>query len=168
MKTLTKPILIGTAITIGLLGPIASSQAAEIGPYIGIGAAQSDDELLNETESAFKAFVGANITHNIGFELSYVDLGTFASGALSQEGIAYEVIGYLPLSHELDLYGRAGFFDWEVSDNSGAVVGTEPTFGIGANIRLNPHASLRGEWQTFLDVDGGDVDLYSASLSFNF
>lgn len=168
MNALQKSLVISTTIALGLTGSIAAGQAAEIGPYIGIGVAQSDDEILNETQSGFKAFIGANVTHNIGFEASYVDLGTFANGALTQEGFAYEIIGYLPLTHEVDLFGRAGFFDWEVSDSFVTVTGTEPTFGLGANIRLNPHASLRGEWQTFLDVDGGDVDLYSASLSFNF
>ena len=168
MNSKIKPLLSGSLLLGSLLGPIGMTQANEVGLYMGAGVGQAEDVLLDESQSAFKAFVGINVTPVLGLELSYVDLGSYAGGALTQDGIAYELIGYIPLSRQLDLYGRAGLFNWEVADNTTVVTGTEPTFGLGVNIRLNPHASLRGEYQTFLDVDGGDVDLYSASLSFNF
>ena len=168
MNSKIKQLVSGSVVLCSLLGPIGMAQANQVGVYFGAGVGQAEDEILNESQSGFKAFVGANITPVLGLELSYVDLGRYANGALTQDGFAYELIGYIPINHQLDLYGRAGMFDWEVADSSSAVTGTEPTFGLGVNIRLNPHSSLRGEWQTFLDVDGGDVDLYSASLSFNF
>ena len=107
--------------------PVNAAQAAQPGPYIGIGAGSAHDEILNEDES-----------------------------------------GYIPISGNIDLYGRAGFFDWEVATAFASNTGTDTTFGIGIQAQLEHHLSLRGEYQTFLDVDGGDVDLYTASLNLHF
>jgi len=148
--------------------PIALTQAAQYGPYIGAGFGQSDDDILNESSSSFKFFGGFNLTEHIGFELSYVDLGSFANDQLEQDGVAYEVIGYLPLHDDIDLFARAGFYDWTVSDQNFTNTGSNGTFGLGVNAQINEHLSFRAEYQSFLDVDGGDVDLYSASLSFHF
>ena len=155
-------------ITSLLALPVAVTQAAQPGVYFGAGIGQSDDEILDETDSGFKFFGGVNFNPNIGLELSYVDLGSFVNGALEQDGVAYEILGYLPLSQQVDLFGRAGFFNWEVADAFTSNTGTDLTFGVGINAMLSHHVSVRGEWQTFLDVDGGDVDLYSASISLHF
>ncbi len=163
-KKYVKAILIATSLSLS----ISIAQAAQPGPYVGAGIGQSDDEILHETESAYKFFGGINLTEHIGLELSYVDLGTFANGQLSQDGVAYEVIGYLPLDSNIDLFGRAGFYDWEVSDEFNSLTGTEPTFGFGLNVQMNPKLSVRGEYQIFTEVDGGDVEMYSASLSLHF
>ncbi len=155
-------------LTISLGISIATAQAAQPGPYLGAGIGQADDEILNETESAYKFFGGVNLNENIGLELSYVDLGSYANGQLTQDGVAYELIGYLPLDANIDLYGRAGFYDWTVSNGFITRSGAEPTFGFGLNVQMNPNLSLRGEYQIFTEVDGGDVDMVSASLSFHF
>jgi hypothetical protein len=144
------------------------SQAAQPGPYLGAGVGESDDEILNESASAYKLFAGVNLAPYIGLEFSYVDLGEFANRQLWQDGIAYEVVGYLPMAPNLDLIVRGGFFDWQVADRFSSVSGTDATFGLGVQAQLNRHLSLRGEYQSFFDVDGGDVDLLSASLSFHF
>ncbi len=154
------------ALSLGL--SISTVQAVQPGPYFGAGFGQSDDEILNETESAFKFFGGVNLSENIGLELAYVDLGTFANGQLNQDGITFEVVGYLPLNPDIDLFGRAGIYDWEVSNGFISRNGTEPTFGFGVNVQLDHSLSVRGEYQIFTEVDGGDVDMYSASLSFHF
>jgi len=154
------------ALSFGL--STSAIQAAQSGPYFGMGIGQSDDEILHETESAFKFFGGINLNENIGFELSYVDLGTFADGQLSQDGLAYELIGYLPLNSNIDLLGRAGFYNWEVADRFSTHNGTDATFGFGLNVHMNSNVSVRGEYQIFTEVDGGDVEMYSASLSFHF
>ena len=154
-----------TAITLSL--PAAAS-AVQPGGYLGFGIGSADDELLQETDTAAKFFGGFNITRHIGFELSYVNLGEYVNGAIEQDGIAYELVGYLPLNYNVDLFGKVGTFSWEVSSGPFYVQGTDLTYGAGINVILNPHVNLRGEWQTFTEVDGGDVDLYSAGVSFHF
>jgi OOP family OmpA-OmpF porin len=148
--------------------PLNSAQAAQPGAYLGMGFGSAHDEILNEDESAFKFYGGVNLSHYIGMELGYVDLGSYANGALTQDGISYELVGYIPLSSQIDLYGKAGFFNWEVANAFTSNTGTDATFGVGLQAQLQHHVSLRGEYQTFLDVDGGDVDLYSASINLHF
>jgi len=163
-----KNLVMAGLVAASMVLPISTSQAAQPGPYVGAGFGQSDDVILDETESSYKIFAGVNLSEFIGLELSYVDLGRFANDQLSQDGIAYEVIGYLPLDHNVDLFGRAGFYNWVVADELSSNEGTEATFGVGLRVQLNPALSVRAEYQSFLDVDGGDVDLYSASLSLHF
>lgn len=157
-------IVLGTAMIL----PLNAVQAAQPGAYFGMGVGSAHDDILNEEDSAFKFYGGVNLSPNIGLELGYVDLGSYANGALTQDGVSYELIGYIPLAHNIDLYGKAGFFSWEVADNFGSNTGTDPTFGVGLQAQIQQHISLRGEYQTFLEVDGGDVDLYSASINFHF
>lgn len=160
----------GLLLALGTLtvSPFGAVQAAQRGAYVGIGAGSAHDDILDENESAFKVFGGVTLTPNIGLELGYVDLGSYFNGALEQDGISYEIIGYLPITDTLDLYGRGGFFSWEVSTAFASNSGTDPTFGVGLQAQLARNVSLRGEYQTFLDVDGGDVDLYSASFNLHF
>jgi hypothetical protein len=148
--------------------PFNTAQAAQPGVYMGMGFGSAHDQILNEDESAYKFYGGVNLTPHIGMELAYVDLGSYANGALNQDGVSYELIGYIPLSPHIDLYGRGGFFNWEVSDAFTSNTGTDATFGVGLQAQLQHYVSLRGEYQTFLDVDGGDVDLYSVSVSLHF
>ncbi len=144
------------------------SQAAQPGPYLGLGFGATNDEVLAESDAGTKFFGGINITSYLGLEVSYVDLGEYANNTLTQEGVTYEIVGYLPLDNHIDLYGKFGLFDWEVSNGSATNKGDDVTYGVGISVRMNDNLSLRGEWQTFLDVDGGDVDMLSANVTFNF
>lgn len=164
LKHSTLLLVLGSAMII----PFHPAQAAQPGAYFGMGIGSAHDDILDEEDSAFKFYGGVNLSEHIGLELGYVDLGSYANDALTQDGISYELIGYLPLSANVDLYGRAGFFSWEVANAFDSHTGTDPTFGVGLQVQLQHHVSLRGEYQTFLDVDGGDVDLYSANINFHF
>lgn len=157
-------------LTLGaaLLLSFNSAQAAQPGPYIGMGIGSAHDDILDEEDTGFKIYGGVTLTENIGLELAYVDLGTYANGALTQDGISYEIVGYLPLSDNIDIFGKAGLFNWEVANNFTSHTGTDPTFGVGLQAQIQHHVSLRAEYEAFLDVDGGDVDLYSASINLHF
>ena len=166
MNTVNRKLL--TLFTAATLGLPAAASAVQPGGYLGFGIGSADDELLQETDTAAKLFGGFNITRHIGVEFSYVNLGDYVNGAIEQDGIAYELVGYLPLSYNVDLFGKVGMFSWEVSSGPFYVQGTDPTYGAGVSVALNPNLNLRGEWQLFTDVDGGDVDLCSAGISFHF
>ena len=168
MKNSLKSSALLLSLSMAALMPANSAQAAQPGAYFGVGAGSAHDEILNEDESAFKFYGGVNLTPHIGLELAYVDLGRYVNGALAQDGISYELIGYIPITPNIDLFGRAGFFDWEVANAFTSNTGTDTTFGVGLQAQIEHHLSLRGEYQTFLDVDGGDVDLYSASINLHF
>lgn len=143
-------------------------QAIEPGVYFGAGVGVTDDQILQESDSGTRVFGGINITPYIGIEVAAVDLGDYANGTLTQEGVSYEIVGYLPLSHSTDVYGKFGIFDWEVSNGFETHTGDDTSFGVGINVKIGSNLNLRGEWQSFLDVDGGDVDMLSANVSISF
>lgn len=159
---------LSTLITAAALGLPAMASAVQPGVYFGVGLGSADDEILQETATGSKLFGGINVTRFIGVEVSYINLGEYVNGAIEQDGLAYELVGYLPLNYNVDLFGKVGMFNWEVRSGPYYVRGTDPSYGAGISVILNPNVNLRGEWQLFTDVDGGDVDLYSASISYHF
>lgn len=166
MTTLTHRLNTLLAVTALVLPAMAN--ATQPGVYLGAGIGTAEDEILQETSGAAKLFGGLNITRFIGVEVAFINLGDYVNGAIEQDGLEYSLVGYLPLNYHVDLFGKIGMFNWEVRSGPYYVQGTDPAFGAGINVMLNPNVDLRGEWQLFTDVDGGDVDLYSASVSLHF
>lgn len=78
-------------------------------------------------------------------------------------------VGILPVTSNLDLYGRLGYQQLNVNgtgpvadiDNAGA------GYGAGAHLRLTERFGVRGEY-TRLDNDGGESDTISLSGVVNF
>lgn len=167
--TLSKRTCLSASLGLALLAAATlPAQAVEPGGYIGMGFGESDDEILNETDSGWKIFGGHNFDRNLGFELAFVDFGEFSGGALEQDGLAFQLVGYLPVTPSFDLFGKVGIFDWEVRAFGLVDTGVDPTYGVGGEVRIGPRAALRAEWEAFSDVSGGDVDLLSIGLSLRF
>ncbi len=151
--------------------PIASAQ--DIGWYVGGGFGSSDDKVLDETSSGMKVFGGYQFNKNVAAEVAFVDLGQFDAmgvpNALEQYGLAFEVVGLVPIGQRGAFFGKAGLFLWSV-DLFGMTVddGTSATFGIGGEFGFSEHWSARIEWERFDDISGGDVDLISGSVVYRF
>lgn len=160
-----RKVLLGTLLTALATGPAV---AAEQGPYLGFALSESDDDILNETDSGFKLFGGYTLSPNLGVELAFVDLGEFSSGNLEQDGLSVHLLGYLPVSQSFDLFGKVGFFNWEVRASGLTDTGTDISYGFGGEVRVSNQLAIRAEWETYDDVSGGDVDLFSLGLSLRF
>ena len=88
-------------------------------------------------------------------------------------------LGILPLGDSFSLFGRVGVNIWsaDYSDTSTIVGisgsesddddGTDWVYGVGAAWNFTNNLSLRGEWERY-DLGDGDIDLWSAGLSWNF
>lgn len=163
----TKSIVSG-ALLAATMSLSLSAHAAQPGLYLGAGLGSADDVILNETSAASKIFAGINLTSFLGLEVSYVNLGDYVNGIVTQDGVAYEVVGYLPLTPYVNLFGKVGAFDWRVRSGGLSNRGTDSDYGFGLNAEVSPRVWLRGEYQKFLDVDGGDVNLASVSVSYHF
>ena len=162
-----KAILSGLLLATSLSLPLVS-QAAQPGLYLGVGLGSADDVVLDETSAASKVFAGINLNQFLGMEVSYVNLGDYVNGNITQDGVAYELVGYLPLSPYVDIFGKVGAFNWNVSSGSLSSRGTDSDYGFGISAEVSPRVRLRGEYQKFQDVDGGDVNLASVSVSYHF
>jgi len=135
MHTLTRHLTI--TIAIAALGLPAMANAVQPGVYFGAGIGMADDEILQETATGSKLFGGINLSRFIGVEVAYINLGDYVNGAIQQDGIAYELVGYLPLNYNVDLFGKVGVFDWEVSSGPYSVRGTDTSYGAGISVILN-------------------------------
>ncbi len=150
--------------------PTVSAQGG--GPYVGGTLGSSDDEVLDQTGSSFKIFGGYQFTKNIAVEAALVDLGEFdflgLPNALEQWGLAYGIVGIVPVGHNGAVFAKAGFFDWSVDYLSRTVdEGTDLTLGVGAEYGFD-NWGVRVEWERFSDVSDADVDLFSAGVIYRF
>ena len=195
-----------------LLALSTTTHAAQLGWYSGVGFGQSDYDLgvsdfddgsvisgsVDETDSAFKIFLGNRVNENVSIEFGYLDLGeaTFegvsdgtglvfktpgpVSGDAEADGVQFAVIGNVPVNDRLYIMAKAGFFMWDLSASLSDITGTESGdedgtdlfFGLGLNYAITDKVSIRGEWEMYsMDIGfAGDIDvnLLSAGVTFRF
>ncbi|MFK5947365.1 MAG: outer membrane beta-barrel protein [Methylococcales bacterium] len=159
----------GLILGLALFG-VQITHASPPAHYMGFSIGSADDDVLSESDTGFKYYAGLTLNKNLGFELSYVDLGQYLDGTLEQYGIAFQVVGYLPVSTNFNLIGKAGIFSWTVDDDTFYAYndGNDLTYGLGVQYDFDNRISIRGEWEQFSDVAGGDVSLVSAGLLYAF
>ncbi|MBI1424497.1 MAG: outer membrane beta-barrel protein [Gammaproteobacteria bacterium] len=170
-----KKSLAPAVLLAGTLATPLVAQAAQPGFYLGFGLGQGNDVVLDQTSAAGKFFGGFNVNRFLGLELAYVNLGsnyccdTFGS-SFTQDGVSYEIVGYLPVSPYIDLFGKVGIYNWTVSSNYyyASDSGSNNDYGFGVNARVSRNVWLRGEYQKFQDVAGGDVNMASVGFTYHF
>jgi len=150
---------------------------------------------VNNTDTGWKLFGGYQLNKNLGFEAAYVDLGSFNSNATyatlagspyqsktDGKGFLLSVVGTLPVSDTVAIFGKIGAFSWDLdatastslASTSLSASGTDLAYGLGANWQINKTIGLRAEWERFQDIGGKngfnqhDVDLYSIGAVFHF
>ncbi len=120
----------------------------------------------------------------VSFDGSFNFMGTFSSdiGTIEAEGIEASVLGVLPVSESVSIYGRLGAFSWDVEENEvfagfperATASGTDPVYGAGVELMRNRPVTVRIEWKRFADVGddagfrGSDVDFLKAGVTFRF
>ena len=156
-------------------------------------ACTTDDE-----DSSKQLYAGYNFTPRFSLEAAYTDLGITASvtdGSVSGEqttkGLSVSLLGKIPLSHRISLYGKAGLYRWDsrsqvsasgVSFDPAQNKGNDATVGVGLEYKMNRRASARLSWDRYNNVGendvlrdssddytvGVDVDVVSVGLQYNF
>jgi len=131
---------------------------------------------LNDTDTAFRAFVGYKFNDYFAVEGGYINFGKFSTSAntnpagsanteLKASGISLDALGMLPLGETgFSIFGRLGATRAELKEtlsSSGAVAyvpGTNlnPTatktvydYGYGLQYDYNKLVAFRGEWQVY-------------------
>jgi OOP family OmpA-OmpF porin len=197
INKLWRVLLVGIfSITSVAISSIAQAQGWYAG--VGFGQSKVDIECdlditcsSDDTDTGWKLFAGNQFSPNAAVEFGYVDLGQMkASGTdsflgitsvdLESTGFNLALVGFLPVGNTVNLMGKVGFFRWDLDVNASSSVfgsgsasdsGTDLMFGLGASFDIGKTTAVRIEWEQFTDVgdiDGGDVDLLSASLVFRF
>ena len=167
MKKIRATFRLVLVLCLALFGGQITHAAPPVG-YIGFSLGSANDDVLSESDTGYKFYGGYTVNNNLGFEIAFVDLGQYVGRSLDQYGVAFEAVGYIPLSNNLDLMGKVGLFAWTVEDRYYIDYGTDLTYGLGVQYDLNNRVYVRGEWEQFTDVSGGDVSLLSAGLVYKF
>lgn len=147
---------------------------------------------VDNTDTSWKIFGGYQLNKNLGFELGYLNLGTLSSSATyvtpagspvrasgDGDGFEFSVVGTLPVTETISIFGKVGVFVWNVDATATTSLrtvsvsddGTDLTYGLGANWQFMKNVSARAEWQRFNDIANGgnsSVDMYSVGAVFRF
>jgi len=165
-------------VNIMLLSITHSVFAEEAKDYVGIALGQSTITLDGYDQGFFYKAYGGFRSQYIGFEGSYNRLANFDitganNGSVSASGIEAAAISFLPVSQNLELFVKLGFFSWSATGkiNGGFIPknkGTDLTYSFGAQYDVAEKVTLRAEYQWFKDVLGGDISSVSTGISFKF
>ncbi|HXJ53238.1 MAG TPA: outer membrane beta-barrel protein [Burkholderiales bacterium] len=174
---------------------MAQAKAADQGFYAGVSIGQSSSSdactgvsgpgvSCDDKDTAFKIFGGYQINRNFGVELGYTDLGKVeAHGGgvtASVESTAFELVGVgkFPINNQFSVYGKLGFYRADSKGRSNVGVSadetnTDLTYGLGVQYNFTGNLGVRGEWQRYSSVGGGDigdsdVDVLSVGVVYKF
>lgn len=144
---------------------------------------------VDNTDTGWKLFGGYRFNKNIGVEAAYVNLGSLTGNATyatlvgsplrlsaDADGFLYSVVGTLPVSGAVAVFGKVGIFAWNVDATGTASLvpfnasgdGTDLAYGLGVNWKISKSLGLRTEWERFQDLSDVDVDLLSLGATFHF
>jgi OOP family OmpA-OmpF porin len=195
LKKTTVAALLAASGLVASSAVMAQGKAADMGWYAGISLGQSSASdacngisgpgvSCDDKDTAFKIFGGYQINRNFGVELGYTDLGKVeASGGgvtASVETTALELVGVgsYPVNNQFSIYGKLGLYraDSKGRSNIGLSAdetNTDLTFGLGVQYNFTSNLGVRGEWQRYSSVGGGDigesdVDVLSVGLVYKF
>jgi OmpA-OmpF porin, OOP family len=135
----------------------------------------------DRSDTGYKLFGGAQFSPNVAAEVGYVGLGKAKltgagiSGNIKGTGLFIDLVGILPMSGDLSLFGKLGVFNGKAKGTAPGVAisdsGTDIKFGFGMAYALSKTMAVRGEWERYrfdLSGDKGDTDLLSIGLTFKF
>lgn len=130
---------------------------------------------------ALRAFVGTKSKY-VGLEAEATASehdweGTGVSTYQKVLNIVFSVVGYLPISGNVNLYGKAGFNRWLTTVNvSGATserhLGSDSTFGLGVDFSVTKSTHTRLQYTLYEGIDNGfevgDIGLLSVDIVHHF
>lgn len=121
-------------------------------------------QTTQNSDSAWKIYLGIPFNKNFGLELGYAKLGdqyitgtrgaAAASSRATSTAYLMNLIGNYDINDKLSLLGKAGIHRWGVNDDTtvggvGATNGADGfdfTYGLGVQYNLNSDVGLRLEW----------------------
>lgn len=187
-----KSALVIAAAAATLISFAAEAQKApESGFYVGgaLGKSSFKDGCrltgsCEDTDTAIKLFGGYQINRNFAGEFGYVDLGrarSTAGGATDEfKAKAFELsgLGSVPVVERFSVFGRFGLYFADAEENTNfqgdsTHSNNDLTYGVGVRYDITRNLGVRGEWQRYSNVGGGnvlktDVDLLGLSVLWMF
>jgi hypothetical protein len=139
---------------------------------------------VDETALSWDVAAGWRLFEYAGLEVGYADLGSYdykgtvgeesLDGKIEARGFKASVLGYYPVTDDLDAFAEVGAFRWE-SEDRGTFAGisakedddgTDLLFGAGFQGRLVGPLDLGLRWTHYMDVADGDFDVFALTLAW--
>ncbi|MGI9343365.1 MAG: outer membrane beta-barrel protein [Gammaproteobacteria bacterium] len=160
------------------------------GFYLGLGAGYSDLELkaqpvnVSGGDFGYKAFAGYRFPRaflpwgiNIALEAAWADLGEVTDDApgarlaLAVDGFVGSIVGYVPITHRFELFGKAGAYVWDAELAANGVTqdkddGTDLALGVGIGYHTGGGLGFQAELEGYDLLDG--ALLASVSVTYQF
>ncbi len=157
------------------LSLIAGSVAAapHQGSYAGIGLGSSTIEVdsfetdLDDTQIAL--FLGRQLNQYFATEVGFTSMGDVFNGEATQKadltGIETSALGFIPMSSNVSVYGRLGYWSWD----SDFASGQDLFYGAGVEYSPNQRVQVRLEAKQY-QIDGSvaDLNLINGSIGYRF
>ena len=167
-----------TILALSLMSVFATSQLqADSNFYIGAAVTQSyvDETGLDDDDTGGKFFIGYQFNNYFAIEGSYYDFGEFndSGNEFALDGYDLGVVGILPVSNRVSLFGKVGVHEWDAEASGAAsgltlgASGSDVFFGVGIDYDISNRWTIRGEIEHY-EVEDIDVDVASVGISFNF
>ena len=171
----------GVAATFVFAGP-ATAQTSWSDVYLGatIGQSKFKDGCggfgdCDDEDTAWRIFGGYQFNRYFAAELGYHDLGEASASAGASEGTAWEILGVAsyPFTNQFSVYGKLGGYRGDLEGPGGDESNTDLTYGVGLRYDFTPKVGVRGEWQRYSELGGGnvvetDVDVLSVGILYRF
>ena len=157
----------------------AASAADDSGFYAGAGVGQSfvDERGYDDEDTAFSVFGGYQFNRYFALEGAYTDFGKIEPEALGSEleadAVSLTAVGIVPITDKFSAYAKAGFSRWNLDTELPALTntaddsGTDPTYGLGVQYKINDAFALRGEYNRF-EVEDIDLDVAQLQVRYSF
>ena len=166
----------------GLVAALAMAGPAAAQFYLGatIGQAEFKEGCLgtgecDDEDTAWRILGGFQFNKFLALELGYYDFGEASSGPFTIEAEAFELVavGSFHLTDRFSIYGKVGGYQGTLEGGGADEDTTDLTYGIGARWDFTKRFGVRGEWQRYESLGGGnlletDVDVLSIGLIFSF
>jgi len=172
--------LLSVVLLSSTLGAVAfGANAEDHRVYMGAGVGQSsvDEGSYDDHDTSFSVFGGYDFNKYFGVEGGYADLGKLESNAggppLEATAPYVVTVGKLPINDKVSVYAKAGINRWSLDDAAPALTGTsddsgtDATYGLGVQYRVNDRYALRGDYSR-LKLGDMDVDLAQLQATIRF
>jgi hypothetical protein len=174
------------------------ASASDTGFYLGAAVGTSSIDVLEfyptigdwveDTDIAYKAYGGYRLLKFLAVEGGYTNFGNPQWLERNVQGYRERidinvkgwnafVVGILPVSNVVDIYGKLGVLAWDTRIESflrGDIVytesssGTDSAYGIGIGFWVGPNVALHGEAGWFKIGEYDTIALYSIDVTYTF
>ena len=172
-----KSVVASVGLSAALVALPATAQMNVSAFYAGVGVGQSKAkdwcggggaDTCDDKDTAWKVFGGYQFTPNFAAEIGYSKLGKFHASlaGLTDDAkvTAWELsaLGAWPILPRFSVFGRLGLYRATVKETTNFAGDFEHdnndwTFGLGLQYDVTRNLGLRGEWQRYRKIGGGDV-----------